>query len=69
MLGLVFKHQDFDIKSQKICKQKSGRVTATSSAPAFPSSCAAAAAAAAAVRGRGDVDGIASIGVETHHLQ
>ena len=27
MLGLVFKHQDFDIKSQKICKQKSGRVT------------------------------------------
>ena len=26
MLGLVFKHQDFDIKSQKICKQKSGRV-------------------------------------------
>ena len=43
--------------------------SATSSAPAFPSSCAAAAAAAAAVRGRGDVDGIASIGVETHHLQ
>lgn len=27
MLGLVFKHQDFDIKSQKICKQKSGRVS------------------------------------------
>ena len=43
--------------------------SATSSAPAFPSSCAAATAAAAAVRGRGDVDGIASIGVETHHLQ
>ena len=42
---------------------------ATSSAPAFPSSCAAATAAAAALRGRGDVDGIASIGVETHHLQ
>ena len=41
---------------------------ATSSAPAFPSSCAAATAAAAAVRGRDDVDGIASIGVETHHL-
>ena len=43
--------------------------SATSSAPAFPSSCAAADAAAAAVRGRGDVDGIASIGVETHHLR
>ena len=44
--------------------------SATSSAPSFPSICAAAAAAAAAaVRGRGDVDGIASIGVETHHLQ
>ena len=42
--------------------------SATSSAPAFPSSCAAAAAAAAAVRGCGDVDCIASIGVETHHL-
>ena len=43
--------------------------SATSSAPAFPSSCAAADAAAAAVRGRGDVDGIDSIGVETHHLR
>ena len=42
---------------------------ATSSAPAFPSSCAAAAAAAAAVHGRGDVDGVASIRVETHHLR
>ena len=42
---------------------------ATSSAPAFPSSCAAAAAAAAAVRGRGDVYDIATIGVGTHHLQ
>ena len=41
---------------------------ATSSAPAFPSSCAAAAAAAAAVRGRDDVDGIATIGVKAHHL-
>lgn len=28
MLGLVFKHQDFDLKSLIICKQKSGRVTA-----------------------------------------
>ena len=27
MLGIVFKHQDFDIKSLIICKQKSGRVT------------------------------------------
>ena len=43
--------------------------SATSSAPAFPSSCAAAAAAAAAVRGRGDVYDIATIGVGTHHLQ
>ena len=26
MLGLVFKHQDFDLKSLIICKQNSGRV-------------------------------------------
>ena len=32
MLGLVFKHQDFDIKSQKICQLISGRVSDRGSA-------------------------------------
>ena len=43
--------------------------SATSYAPAFPGCCAAAAAAAAAVRGRGDVDGIATIRDKTHNLR
>ena len=42
--------------------------SATSSAPAFPSSCAAAAAAAAAVRGRGDDCSFAITVVKTSHL-
>ena len=42
---------------------------ATSSAPAFPSSCAAAGAAAAAVRGRDYVDSSASTLPWTHHLR
>ena len=41
---------------------------ATSSAPAFPSSCAAATAAAAAVRGRGDDCSCAITVVKTSHL-
>ena len=42
--------------------------SATSSAPAFPSSCATAGAAAAAVRGRDYVDSSASTLPRTHHL-
>lgn len=42
--------------------------SATSSAPAFPSSCAAATAAAAAVRGRGDDCSCAITVVKTSHL-
>ena len=42
---------------------------ATSSAPAFPSSCAAAAAAAAAVRGRGDVDSCDTAVPWAYHLR
>ena len=41
---------------------------ATSSAPAFPSSCAAATAAAAAVRGSEDSVDVASIGYKVTHL-
>ena len=43
--------------------------SATSSEPAFPSSCAAAGAAAAAVRGRDEVDSCTSTLPWVHHMQ
>ena len=43
--------------------------SATSSAPAFPNSCAAAAAAAAAVRGRDGYYSCGTTGGKSYHLQ